>query len=97
MFITGWTDKEGNSLAYEPLGMFTSPSGDKWSNLPYTKEQKKISKNHDKLLLIFNKVTGHLSRTDRTILEEIKLIKEKKSTLPKYCREWLLNSQKLEL
>lgn len=93
MFITGWTDKEGNSIFYEPLGMFESPCGNYFSNTGYTKEEKKIAKQHSRFVKIFEKVKKHLIRTNRTIVEEIKLIQDKKSTLPKYCREWLLNSE----
>jgi hypothetical protein len=92
MFITGWSDKEGNTISYHPLGMFTSPDGKGFSNMPYTKDQRKVAKVHDRFEMIFDKVKAHLSRTDRSIVEEINLIKTKKSTLPKYCRDWLLNA-----
>jgi len=95
MFICGWTDKEGNSLSYEPLGMFTDPKDDnKWSNRPYNKEQKKIWDAQNRFEHILEKVKKHLCRTDRSILEEIELIKTNKSTLPRYCKDWLLNAIK---
>ena len=90
MFITGWTDKDGNSLCYESPGMYVSPCGEKWGNMPFTKEQKKIDKVYSRFLFIFDKVTSHLTRTNRSILEEIELIKQNKSTLPRYCKDWLL-------
>lgn len=92
MFIAGWSDKDGNSLVYEPLGMFTSPDGKSWSNRPFTKEQKKVDKIHQRFLFIRGKVISHLIRNNRSILKEIELIKQNKSTLPRYCKDWLLNN-----
>lgn len=91
MFITGWTDRDGNSLAYRPLGFFTSPDGESFSNRPYTKEQAKINKAHNRFVHTLEKVKDHLIRTDRSILEEIELIKLNKSTLPRYCKDFLLS------
>ena len=90
MFITGWTDKEGNSITHQPLGMFTSPDGKEWSNMPYTKEQREIAKVYNRFERIRSKVIDHLIRTNRSILEEIELIEIKKSTLPRYCKDWLI-------
>ena len=93
MFLAGWSDKDHNSLMYEPPGMFINPDKEgEWSNYPYNKEQRKVWKVDQRFHKIRDKVIAHLTRTDRSILEEIELIKTKKSTLPKYCREWLLNS-----
>lgn len=94
MMITGWTDKDGNSITYETLGVFTDPNNDnEWSSVPYTKEQKKVAKSYYRFEFIFDKVKEHLTRTDRSILEEIELIKQKKSTLPRYAKDWLIKSQ----
>jgi len=92
MFISGWTDKNGDSLTYEPLGVFTKPDGKSWSTVPYTKEQRKVHKTHNRFLFIRNKVIHHLLRTNRGIFDEIELIKQNKSTLPRYARDWLINS-----
>ena len=90
MLITGWSDKDGNSITYQPLGMFISPDGTGWSNMPNTKEQKRADIIHNRFLHTFDKVKAHLLRTDRTILEELALIKANKSTLPRYCKDFLL-------
>lgn len=93
MILKGWTDREGNVLAYEPRGMFTSPDGKEWSNKPYTKLQKSIYKSERRFAHTFEKIIEHLSRTNRTIMEEVNLIKSNKSTLPRYCKDWLLNTK----
>lgn len=90
MFITGWTDKDGNSISYESPGMYIHPDGESWSNRPFTKEQKIFDKSYRRFLFIMDKVTSHLTRTNRSIPEELELIKLKKSTLPSYARKWLL-------
>lgn len=89
MFLSGWTDKDGNSLVYEPLGVWPSPDGKHWSSRPYTKEQKKVDKQYRREMFIRDKVIEHLERTNRSILDEVYLIQTKKSTLPRYCRDWL--------
>jgi hypothetical protein len=89
-FIRGWTDKEGEPLGYQEMGAFINPKNDdEWSTLPYNKEQKSAHKAYQRVRLIFKKITSHLDRTNRSIKEELLLIKNKKSTLPKYCRDWL--------
>tara|TARA_R110000796_G_scaffold250514_1_gene379593 strand:- start:8355 stop:8639 length:285 start_codon:yes stop_codon:yes gene_type:complete len=93
MFITGWTDKDGNSLSYEPLGMFVNDEDTQWGNRPYNKEQWKVYNEHERFLKCFNKVTKHLDRTNRTILKEMELIKTNKSTLPRYCKDWLIKAK----
>lgn len=91
MFIKGWTDSVGNTISYELSGVYMHPDGTRWSSKPFTKEQKAHSKAYKKFKMIFDKVTSHLARTKRTIPQEIELIKSKRSTLPRYCRDWLLN------
>lgn len=89
MFITGWRDKEGNSITWQPLGMFPSPDGKEFSNRPYNKEQRKIQKAYDIVEKARDKVIEHLNRTDRSIIEEFKLVKSRKSTMPSYARKFI--------
>ena len=90
MMQQGWTDKEGNSIIWESLGVFVSPDGNEWSDKPYTKEQKKIDDAYWRFQKALDRVIEHLNRTDRSIKEEIELIKQKKSTLPRYAKDFLL-------
>jgi len=90
MMITGWTDKNGDSITYETPGMFISPDGTQWSNFPYTKEQKHIFNLQRRFDHTLEKIKDHLYRTDRGLKEEINLIINKKSTLPRYCKNFLL-------
>jgi hypothetical protein len=90
MFVKGWSDKNGEPLCYQEMGAFINPKNDnEWSTTPYNKEQKKAYKAYQRVRLTFNKITRHLDRTNRSIKEELLLIKNKQSTLPKYCRDWL--------
>jgi len=90
MFIEGWTDKNGDSITFQPMGMFTSPDGEEWSSTPYTKEQRTAYVANNRFHHTLDKVKKHLARTDRGIVDEIALIKAKKSTLPRYCKDWML-------
>ena len=94
MFIAGWNDKEGNSITWEPLGMFPSPCGEEWSTRPYTKEQKIILKKWRAMEKARDKVIEHLKRTDRSIMKELELIKSGKSTLPRYAKNLLIELEK---
>jgi hypothetical protein len=92
MFISGWTDKEGNSITWQPLGVFVNPKNDdEWSSYPYNKEQMKAFKAEQRFIKTKDKIINHLVRTSRSINEEIELIKKSKSTLPRYCKDFLLN------
>ncbi len=90
MFIAGWTDKDGNSITWEPLGCFPSPCGKEFSSLPYNKEQKAIWKKYQFMERARDRVIEHLTRTHRSIIEEIELINNKKSTLPRYAKDFLM-------
>ena len=64
----------------EVKGFFVSPDGEQWSNMPYTLEQR-----------AYDKVYDHMVRTGRTLREEYDLILAKKSTLSRYCRDFIAN------
>ena len=93
MFITGYTDSEGTSMAYEPLGMFVSPCGNKFSSMGYTKQEKAMVRDERRFLYSRKKIIEHLERTGRTILQELELVTNNKSTLPRHCKNLLLESQ----
>lgn len=89
--LTGWSDKEGNSLCYNPLGVFINPKNDnEWSTYPYNNTQRRAFNLERRFLYSFNKITSHLSRTKRTINQELKLIAENKSTLARHCKDLLI-------
>lgn len=91
VILSGWTDKEGASLTYEPLGVFESPCGNFWSNQGYTKEERSLVKAYLRDSKIRDKIIEHLIRTDRSINTEMALINSNVSTLPRYCKDWLSN------
>jgi hypothetical protein len=65
------------------MGMFASPDGEEWSSEPYTKEDK-----------MWEKVYNHLSKNLRTLRDEYEMIMNKKSTLPRVLRDyivWVIN------
>jgi len=91
MMYCGWTDVDGNSLVEYSTGIFySSLDGKEFSNKPYTKEDKVYYKQSNRNSLIREKIISHLNRTNRGLIKELELIKIKKSTLPAYCRKWLL-------
>ena len=85
MILTGRS--EDGSDAYPAMGVFTSPDGEEWSNKPYTKEDK-----------MWEKVYNHLSKNLRTLRDEYEMIMDKKSTLPRVLRDyivWIMNKDKI--
>lgn len=76
-FYTGST-ADGSDMR-EVRGMYLSPDGKEFSNMPYTKEQK-----------AYDRVYDHIVKYHRTFQMEYDLIKQKKSILPRVCREWLV-------
>jgi hypothetical protein len=81
MILTGRS--EDGSDAYPAMSMFASPDGEEWSNKPYTKEDK-----------MWEKVYKHLSQNRRTLGDEYEMIMNKKSTLPRVLRDyivWVMN------
>lgn len=88
--VAGWSDKEGNSITWVLSGMYPSPCGKLWSSMPYNKEQKSHYKSILRTEKARDRVIEHLTRTNRTILEELELVKSNKSTLPRYAKNFLL-------
>jgi hypothetical protein len=85
MILTGRS--EDGSDVYPAMGVFTSPDGEEWSNKPYTKEDK-----------MWEKVYNHLSKNLRTLRDEYKMIMDKKSTLPRVLRDyivWIMNKDEI--
>ena len=85
MILTGRC--EDGSDSYPAMGVFTSPDGEEWSNKPYTKEDK-----------MWEKVYNHLSKNLRTLRDEYEMIMDKKSTLPRVLRDyivWIMNKDKI--
>ena len=62
-------------------GMYVSPCGEFWSNMPITREQK-----------AYDKVYDHCERYRKSINELYEQIKAgSKENLPKWVRTWLIN------
>lgn len=81
MFISGKT-KDGSD-AIIPLGVYVSPDGKEWSNMPYTKEQRSQDNTHKEII-------NHLEYHSRSIFDEYNLIIEGKSKLSKRCRDYVI-------
>jgi hypothetical protein len=80
-FYTGKTADGSDMLQ---TGVYLSPDGNEWSNKPYTEEQKMKEKEHNIHWKVFDHISGK-----RTLRDEYDLIKEKKSTLSKTCRDYV--------
>lgn len=84
-FYTGKTADGSDAIQ---TGVYLSPDGNQWSNMPYTKEQIE----HDKLIRRHWRVYDHISKHQRTLREEYHLILQRKSTLPKAERNYVIDS-----
>lgn len=84
MFITG-TGKDF-STARPVYGMFVSPDGETWGNMPFTKEQELDEKKFNKFWDIMNFYKNKLE-----FPEIVELIKQKKCNLSRKDREFVLN------
>ena len=60
-------------------GMYISPDGNEFSNMPYTKEQR-----------IYDTCYTHIAKYQRSFRMEYDIIKQGKSILPKACRLWIV-------
>lgn len=69
------------------VGMYISPDGKEWSNMPFTQEQREIEKTYR----IHWKVWDWLRKNGRTMKEEYELIQQRKSNLSKVCREYVID------
>jgi hypothetical protein len=82
MMFTGRT--ADGSDAHPSLGMFVSPDGEQWSNMPFTAEQRR----YDKAYRHYEKIINHV-KDKRTFREEHELVKSGASLLPKAYRATL--------
>lgn len=84
MIYTG-RSKDGSDAIQ--AGLYVSPDEKEWSNMPYTKTQKE----HASQTRIHWIVFGHISGK-RTLRDEYNLIKNKTSTLPRTCRDYVITA-----
>lgn len=83
MFLTGRT-KDGSDAIQ--TGMYISPDGNEWSNMPYTKEQKTgelLTRYHWELF-------DYLGDNLRSFNMELELVLQKKSKLPRRLRDYMI-------
>lgn len=86
-FFTG-----NNYYTKEFEGVFVSPDGKEWSNMPYTLEEARIDKERRKEQRVLDEISEYC---DRKNLNSFKMayseIAEKKSGLSARCKKWLIN------
>jgi len=82
-FYTGRTADGSDAIE---TGAYLSPDGKEWSNMPYTDEQHK----HEKSVRVHWRIFDHIN-SKRTLRDEYHLILAKKSTLPRLCRDYVIN------
>jgi hypothetical protein len=84
---TLYTGKSADgSDMYPAQGMYMSPDGEQWSNQPYTEEDK-----------MWGEIYPYLAYNRRTLRDEYKLIKEKKSPLSRRLRDYVVHLMEVEL
>ena len=84
MIITG--SSADGSDAMMTKGMYTSPCGNFWSNMPYTREQK-----------AYDKVYDHCVKYRKTFAKLYLQIKSgSKENLPKWVRVWFITEYDLQ-
>lgn len=85
-FYTGST-ADGSDM--RPVqGMYISPDGKEWSNMPYTAEQHEDNREYRRQERIWNEIIEHINMK-RTLREEYTLIIEGKSSMSARCRKFL--------
>ena len=77
MILTG--KSADGSDAYPAQGVFVSPDGEQWSNMPYTKEDK-----------MWQELYPYLAKNLRSLKDEYELIKQKKSQLSRRLRDFVI-------
>ena len=77
MIFTG--KSTDGSDAYPIQGMYVSPDGEQWSNMPFTKEDK-----------MWGQIYDHLAANLRSMRMEYDLIQQKKSKLSRRLRDHLV-------
>jgi len=78
MILTGRS--ADGSDAYPAMGVYLSPDGEEWSNMPYTKEDRMAEEVYD-----------YLASNLRSMRMEYNLIKEKKSKLSRRLRDYIVS------
>lgn len=66
------------SDAYPAQGLFVSPDGEEWSNMPYTKEDK-----------MWQELYPYLAKNLRSLKDEYELVLKKKSNLSRRMRDYV--------
>lgn len=89
MNIESYSDNTG-SLRWEGFAIYTSPDGSRWSNQPFTKEQRDYDKLIEKNYLFSEKVIKLVSIKGFTLKQIVDRIKEGTSTLSKKTQQWVL-------
>ena len=83
MILTG--KSADGSDAYPAQGVFVSPDGEEWSNMPYTKEDK-----------MWQELYPYLAKNLRSLKDEYDLIQQKKSDLSKRLRDFVVHLMEVE-
>ena len=83
MILTG--KSADGSDAYPAMGVFVSPDGEEWSSEPYTKEDK-----------MWQYLYPELSRLRHSLRMEYDLVLEKKSTLSRRLRDYVIHLMEFE-
>ncbi len=78
MIFTG-RSADGSDM-FPAKGVYLSPDGEQWSNMPYTKEDR-----------MYEEVYDYLASNLRSMRMEYNLIKEKKSKLSRRLRDYIVS------
>ena len=89
MVIETYSDDTG-TLRWQGRAMYISPDGTGWSNMPYTKEQKKWDKEREKDMVFSQRICDFLLKKNRTLAEENLRITSGTSTLQKKLQKWFI-------
>jgi hypothetical protein len=83
MIFTG-KSADGSDM-YPAMGMFVSPDGKQWSNQPYTKEDR-----------MWKAIYPELAKRLNSLKDEYELILNKKSTLSRRHRDYVIHLMTFE-
>jgi len=84
--MTIYTGKSADgSDMYPAQGVFVSPDGQEWSNMPYTKEDK-----------MWIELYPYLAKNLRSLKDEYGLIQQKKSGLSRRLRDFVVHLMEIE-
>lgn len=93
MVIETYSDNTG-TLKWQGIAMYISPDGTGWSNVPYTKEQKRWDKERKQDMIFAERIIAFLEKKKRTMQYEYNRIKDNTSTLQKKLQQWFLEHYK---